>query len=187
MEKKDTFFKDYQSLINSFDRLKKDASNPFFKSKYADLNSVIEATDFALEEVGLVYVDRIDNMNLISEIIDFESGESIVNNTPLILTKNDMQQLGSAITYARRYARMSMCGLMAVDDDGNFVSGNTSQNKVVATQDQVLTIQGLLTQTGVDANKILATYAVTNIQALSPQNAEKAISRLTATLTKGAQ
>ena len=71
-------------------KVAKESNNPFFKSKYADLNSVIDATDFALEEVGLVYIDRVDNMNLISEIVDYESGASLKNITPHILTKNDM-------------------------------------------------------------------------------------------------
>ena len=85
----------------------KGASNPFFKTKYTDLNSVIDATEPALEELGLLYMDRVSNMTLISEIIDIESGETLMTETPLLLGKQDMQQLGSAITYARRYARMT--------------------------------------------------------------------------------
>ena len=103
----------------------KRANNPFFKTKYADLNSVIEATDPALEEVGLVYIDRIIGQVLISELVDVDSGESITNETPLLLMKQDMQQLGSAITYARRYARLAMLGLQAVDDDAGVASGKT--------------------------------------------------------------
>jgi len=154
-------------------KVAKGASNPFFKSKYADLNSVIDATDFALEEVGLVYIDRVDNMNLISEIVDYESGESIQNITPLILTKNDMQQLGSAITYARRYARMSMCGLMAVDDDGNHVSGNVK----VSAQDAGL-IKELLTGTKTDQATFLGYYKVGAVSDLSQANATDAIKKL---------
>ena len=71
----------------------KSSNNPFFKTKYADLNSVIEATDPALEEVGLVYLDRVNGEQLITELIDVDSGEVITSYTPLILSKNDICSL----------------------------------------------------------------------------------------------
>jgi len=158
----------------------KGEENPFFKSKYADLNSVIDATDPALESVGLVYVDRIVDLNLIAEIWDFDSGEHISSTIPLILTKQDMQQLGGAITYARRYARMALCGLQAVDDDGNHVSGRTTAKPPqIASQDDVLTIQGLITQTNSDMVKFLEAYKVQSIAVMSKPQVESAITLLT--------
>ena len=84
-------------------KIVKGANNPFFKTKYADLNSVIEATDPALEEVGLLWIDRPCNMTLESDIVDVESGEKITLIAPLLLNKQDMQQYGSGLTYGRRY------------------------------------------------------------------------------------
>ena len=151
----------------------KSANNPFFKTKYSDLNSVIEATDPALEEVGLVYLDRVDGMNLISEIIDIESGESIKNITPLLLNKNDMQQLGSAITYARRYARMAMCGLQAIDDDGGIASG-----KVFIKPKAIKEINELMLKTKSDAVKFLRVFHVASVKDLTEEASIQAIKTL---------
>jgi len=160
----------------------KSANNPFFKTKYADLNSVIEATDPALEEVGLVYIDRVDNLTLISELIDVDSGESIINNTPLLLSKQDMQQLGSAITYARRYARLSMLGLQAVDEDGAMASGT-----VFARPKQIKEINELILATKTDTVKFLQFFHVDAIKNLTEQAAIQAIKTLTLKKEKGSQ
>ncbi len=154
----------------------KSANNPFFKSKYSDLNSVIDATDPALEEVGLVYIDRVEGMNLVSEVWDFDSGEFIQATIPLILTKQDMQQLGGAVTYARRYNRMALLGLQAVDDDGNHVSGKAKPP--VASQEQVLQIQALITETRTDLQTILDYFNVKAISELSATNAVTTINKL---------
>ena len=154
----------------------KSANNPFFKSKYSDLNSVIDATDPALEEVGLVYIDRVEGMNLVSEIWDFDSGEFIQATIPLILTKQDMQQFGGAVTYARRYNRMALLGLQSVDDDGNHVSGKTKPP--VASQEQVLQIQALITETQTELPEFLKYFRVNAISDLTSANAVNAINTL---------
>ena len=152
-------------------KVAKSTSNPFFKSKYADLNSVIEATDPALEEVGLAYIDRVEGKVLISEIIDIDTGDIIRGEIPLILTKEDMQQLGSAITYARRYARMALLGLQAVDDDGNHVSGKVMKEeaKVEAkyiSEAQLKKVNTLMSLKKVDRDQIKAHYKVTTLKEL---------------------
>ena len=127
----------YEKLYNMREgnlRVAKGADNPFFKSKFADLNSVISVTDPLLSEAGLVYYDSIEDMTLVSVIADPETEESIQSNCPLILVKNDMQQLGGAVTYARRYNRMALFGLMAVDDDGNEVTRPTQPTYKTASK-----------------------------------------------------
>ena len=151
----------------------KGANNPFFKTKYTDLNSVIDATDPALEEVGLVWIDRPNGMNLESDIIDIESGECLTIVTPLLLGKQDMQQLGSAITYARRYNRMTMCGLQAVDDDGSVASGT-----VFATPKQIKEINELILKTKSDATKFLQYFHVDSVKNLTKDAAIQAIKTL---------
>lgn len=151
----------------------KSANNPFFKTKYSDLNSVIEATDPALEEVGLLWIDRIEGEVLIYEIIDHESGETIRGEVRLIMNKQDMQQLGSAITYARRYARMAACGLQAVDDDGSMASGT-----VFATPKQIKEINELILKTKSDAVKFLQYFHVDSVKNLTKDAAIQAIKTL---------
>ena len=105
----------FQSLVGA---VKKDGNNPYFKSKYATLNSVLETIGKHLETCGLLVVQNpmVDKLETI--IFDVESGESIKSEIPYIQI-SDMQKLGSAITYARRYALMSMFNLEAEDDDVN--------------------------------------------------------------------
>lgn len=104
------------------DAAKKDSTNPFFKNKYADLSSVIEAIKEPLRKNGLSYTQYCehegDQIFLTTELIH-SSGQWILGKLKLILSKQDMQGLGGAITYARRYSLSAMVGITQDDDDGN--------------------------------------------------------------------
>jgi len=100
----------------------KDSTNPAFRSKYADLASVMDACLPALNANGVaVYQPTIDDDTgrYVETILAHESGETIRCRVPLIVQKNDMQGYGSAVTYARRYGLMCMAGIAPEDDDGN--------------------------------------------------------------------
>jgi hypothetical protein len=100
----------------------KDSTNPGYKSKYADLASVWDACRKALADNGLAVVQftQIDTTGpiLVTRLLHV-SGESEQGVTPLLMGKQDMQALGSAITYARRYGLAAMVGVAPEDDDGN--------------------------------------------------------------------
>lgn len=102
----------------------KDASNPFFHSKYAPLESILPAIKKPLEESGLIFTQIPTGLcKLTTTIIDVESGETISGEYEMTPAKNDPQGQGGAITYMRRYALVSMLGLNCdVDDDGNTAS-----------------------------------------------------------------
>lgn len=104
----------------------KGSNNPYFKSKYADLNSVREATIPVLNAHGIVVLQpmvNIDGRNFVNTILLHESGETIESFTEIIYTKtNDAQAQGSGITYARRYGLQSLVCVGADDDDGNAAS-----------------------------------------------------------------
>lgn len=104
----------------------KDSNNPFFKSKYADLNSVREACMPALNKFGISLIQPIvaDNgKNYVNTILLHESGEYLSGLTEIVYSKaNDAQAQGSGITYARRYGMQSMCNIGVEDDDGNKAS-----------------------------------------------------------------
>lgn len=105
---------------------KKDAKNPFFKSKYADYGAVLEACKGALNNNGIsilqphkVIQSENSEMSVVETILLHESGEFISSQTKVeIAKKGDPQALGSAITYARRYGLQSIVALPAEDDDG---------------------------------------------------------------------
>ena len=111
----------------------KNAKNPFFNSNYADINGVIDSISPILDELGLVFTQCPDLKDgkevLVTRItIADDPKEYIESNVRLLLPSADMQKLGSAITYARRYALISMFGLETEDDDGNSASQNVSKN-----------------------------------------------------------
>ena len=101
----------------------KQANNPHFRSKYADLGNVMDACLPALNEAGIALIQPTgeDEHGRFVEtiLIHGESGESLTCRVPLIVSKNDMQGYGSAVTYARRYGLMAMAGIAPEDDDGN--------------------------------------------------------------------
>lgn len=111
--------------------IKKDANNPFFKSKYATLSNILDNIHTPLIEAGLVFSQCPTNENeLTTIIIHVESGEYMESVYKINPVKTDPQALGSAITYARRYALAAILGLnIEDDDDGNAASGKTEQQK----------------------------------------------------------
>lgn len=109
------------------------ANNPFFKSRYAPLNEVLNLVRPILTKYGLAIIQspsaQEDNVTVITMMLH-ESGEWIkLDPLTLKADKNTAQGVGSAITYARRYALSAALGISSEDDDdGNFASGN-KQNK----------------------------------------------------------
>lgn len=105
-------------------RAAKSANNPHFKSKYADLSSVMDACMPALTANGIAVtqpVKREDGEIVLYTILHHADSDQTLDDggLPLIVNKRDMQGLGSALTYARRYGLMAMAGISADDDDGN--------------------------------------------------------------------
>ena len=102
----------------------KDAENPFTKSWYASLNSVMDACRNALIENGIwmcqypVPVEQSNSIGLVTKLTHAESGQWQSSLAVVPLPKADPQGMGSAITYARRYALTAMLGMVTEDDDG---------------------------------------------------------------------
>lgn len=105
----------------------KDAKNPFFKSKYADLNAVIDAVVPVLNEEGIAVLQTpqlMDGKQVIQTVLLHESGEYYMSNTEVVAAKaNDPQAAGSAISYSRRYGLQATTTLKAEDDDGESAMG----------------------------------------------------------------
>ena len=104
----------------------KGSNNPFFKSKYADLNAVRESIIPVLNTHGISVLQpmvHIEGKNFIKTVFLHESGEMLEGLTEIIYSKqNDAQAQGSGITYARRYGLASLACVGADDDDGNAAS-----------------------------------------------------------------
>lgn len=99
----------------------KDSTNPHYKSKYADLESVIEAVKPHLIANGIMFTQLIapgDDVE-VSTVLIYKSGESLaLGGLKVPLAKKDAQGYGSALTYARRYSLSTALGIPSVDDDG---------------------------------------------------------------------
>ena len=123
--KKSESIKELATALNKFQAecsgAKKDADNPFFGSKYANLEAVINCAKSALDNNGLA-VSQFPIMDQgycgVETILMHSSGEWISNTLLLACKKQDPQAMGSAITYARRYAYQSVLGIPSEDDDG---------------------------------------------------------------------
>ncbi len=133
----------YKALLKAQPKIAaaiKDSKNPHFKSTYADINSVIEACKQHLNDVGILILQPVGfdpasgQMWVTTRLRHVESGEEIESKLPLVGV-NDMQKIGSAITYARRYTLQSLVLMGAEDDDGNAASqqGRSSRPSVPVT------------------------------------------------------
>jgi len=111
---------------------KMDKKNPFFKSKYADLASVINSSRPHLSSNGLSVIQRImtndRGMHLFTRLCH-ASGQWIESVMPLNPSKNTIQELGSYITYSKRYSYASMIGVVAEDEDDDGETAMASNEK----------------------------------------------------------
>lgn len=109
----------------------KGSANPFFKSKYADLNSIREACMPALTNHKLSVLQPmvvVEGKNYIETVIVHESGQFIGGLTEVIFSKaNDAQNFGAGTTYARRFGLQSLLCIGAEDDDGESAIGRSKQ------------------------------------------------------------
>lgn len=101
--------------------VQKNAVNPHFKNRYADLSAIIEATRKPLTDAGLTIVQLPEGDELVTRVIH-KSGQWIASRTALKCSKNDMQGYGSALSYGRRYAISAILNLAAEDDDAQAAS-----------------------------------------------------------------
>ena len=112
---------------------KKKATNPFFKSKYSDMNAVVDAVRIPFSDNGLSYSQfpLFENGCVgVETILMHDSGEWISSILMLPMTKQDPQAAGSAITYARRYSLQSIAGIPSEDDDGNHASKPVKKSNI---------------------------------------------------------
>ena len=124
---KSTEIKDLAEALAKFQgniaSIKKDSINPFFKSKYADLASFIETIRKPLSDNGLAYAQFPTGFGGLTTILMHTSGQWIEDTMEMRPTDDKPQSVGSAITYARRYALGAVLGLATEDDDdGNAAS-----------------------------------------------------------------
>lgn len=105
--------------------LSKTETNPFFKSKYLDINGILANLQPLLEKYNLTvsqppsFIPTVGRPALRTIVFDNETSKEIINDLIPLPDLQDPQKMGSAITYYRRYSLQSLFLLQAEDDDGN--------------------------------------------------------------------
>lgn len=128
MIKSDTITKISMALLKAqktMGEATKGAKNPFFKSSYADLNSIREVAIPALNAQGVTVLQP-TSQGFVETVLLHESGEWISGFTEIKNLKGDAQGEGSGISYARRYGLQSILSIGAVDDDGEAAQGRSN-------------------------------------------------------------
>ena len=108
---------------SEFDGISKDSTNPFFNSRYADINNVLDMVLPVLAKHGLAVMQlpapTTKGVRL-QTVLLHTSGEWIADEClDIVAPKDDPQGYGQAITYGRRYSLLSVLGLRTEDDDAN--------------------------------------------------------------------
>ena len=142
---------------------KKNAKNPFFKSDYADLKSVMDAIREPFANNGLYFVQAAESngqMIAITTRIVHTSGEWIEAITELPPIKNDVHGWISAFTYGKRLGLQSLAGLPSIDDDGNLaVKHATPPKAVVINKKEAAELDQLISDTSADKVEFLNYYS----------------------------
>ena len=126
------FYEKLSAVKSEVGRISKDSSNPFFKSKYFDINSLLLHVEPIIQKNGLLLLQPIQD-GLVKSIIYDTNGFSIESGIALP-ELNDPQKLGSAITYYIRYTLKSLLALQAEDDDANLASNKAVSNNAKETE-----------------------------------------------------
>lgn len=173
--------------------VKKDSSNPYFKSRYADLNAILAVVKPALNAQGIqLYQPTIvkDNKTIVRTLLLHTSGEWLASEMEVIVSKqNDPQAYGSAVTYARRYSLQALVALEAEDDDAELGMGRGKGKAASVSLNQPLKPSGTLTLDNSGSGTVAMTDATvkTDVTAtLTTENIKKTSSFRPPKKTNGA-
>ena len=182
--------KSLQTFQQSVKPLKKNEDNPFFKSKYASLDSIQKHIKPALTEAGLVVTQSCElsegGLVLNTTVWHAASGEKISSVFPIIVGKQSAQEYGSAVSYARRYSLVGLLDLIVQDedDDGAVASGTTAPPNVSLTEDKYKAMIQFIAEGKVsDVEKAIKKYTMSETQ---KNNITTLINNKRAELTKKA-
>ena len=185
---KAAFAKAFVAAQMATEAVKKAASNPHFKSKYADLSEVVEATVPALNANGIAVIQSPGfdgDLVSVTTMLIHESGATVTGTLRMRPTKNDPQGVGSAITYGRRYSLLAMTGAAPEDDDGSAASASP-QASAKLSPEQVLALQSDLVSVGADVPAFLNLFKVSRVEEINAADLPRAKAMIEAKRKKNA-
>lgn len=127
-----TLAKKISNVQKAVGALKKGADNPFYNSKYIDINGVLEALHPILQKEGLTVIQpltHVEGQPAIETVLMDNDSDAVVASVTVMPEIKDPQKAGGAITYFRRYSLVSLFSLGAEDDDANAASGKKAPAK----------------------------------------------------------
>lgn len=157
----------------------KNAANPHFKSKYADLAEVLNTIrpTFATNGLSMIQSPGYDgSIASVTTVLAHSSGGYITGTASCVPAKADAQGIGSATTYLRRYGAAAVAGIAQEDDDGNAAAHNKPH--AVITPKQAATVRDMLESTGSNTEKFCAAFGVDSVDALPAAKYDAAIAAL---------
>jgi hypothetical protein len=165
--------------------------NPHFRSKYADLAGIRDAVVPVLAKNGLA-VTQITAFNANNQLVLYtrlthKSGQWIEGEYPIALDKP--QQMGSQLTYARRYSLSSICGISADEDDDAEIAthkGNGKADTGLVTADQVKVLQAAIIEVDANLPKFFDHFKIDHIEKLPAAQYDAAMQLLNAKRAKKA-
>jgi len=160
----------------------KDSANPFFKSSYADLTSVIKAIKQPFADNGLSYtqfpVTDENGMGVCTRLMHV-SGQWLEGQFTLPVVKRDPQAASSSLTYARRVSLSSIAGIPTADDDAESAMLRGDDKKIIS-DDQIIAIKKLLDETGADVDKFCKWMKVRSVDQILAMHFDRAVAALEA-------
>lgn len=162
----------------------KGATNPAFKSKYADLADVVSVAMPALTEQGIAMFHMMvrDEQGAVMRtmLVHGASETSVSCDVPLIINKNDMQGMKSATTYAKRIGLESLTGIAPEDDDGNAAAKAAPKAEAIRLigAEQFQEINELIFDTETDEVKFCTYWKVKTLEDLTEKQAVDAVAML---------
>jgi len=151
--------------------VKKDADNPFYKSKYADLPSILEVIKQPLHDSGLAITHHCKStesgFSMVTTIGHIESGETIESEFPVFWNKP--QEVWSSMSYARRYNLLALLDIPTEDDDGQKANEAPRTQKEAVQEKKWFNFKDLkqCIADGTDTEILLSNYIKDNWYTLS--------------------
>lgn len=177
--------------------ISKDSTNPFYKSKYFDINKLLEEVKPVLNELGLVLVQALSSIDgkpaIKTELYNVDNTEQfpLLSSTTPLPENPDPQKMGSIITYYRRYSIQTLLCLQSEDDDANIVSRQAIKQEVKQEVRQevkpvdprktdIVKLCKQLGFSGTETEKAYNMFIFTTIgEVLKEENYDKIITKLT--------
>lgn len=160
----------------------KGAVNPHFRSKYADLADVMQVALPALNRHGIAAwhsTISVDGVALMRTTFSHGESDTHINcDVPLIVSKNDMQGMKSATTYAKRIGVESLSGIAPEDDDGNSAVKAAPKAVKTVTPEQYIALRDKAQEAGVPEDKLCEMGNCDDLQQFPAAKFDAAIERL---------